>query len=72
VEYLYHTKIPEIQKAPTDKFLPKIIYTNGKISLLDIENNKTIIPDNDDQDHNTDYSIDHSTESTDNCLAIYP
>lgn len=34
VEYLYKNKIPEIQKAPSDKFLPQIIYKDGKISLL--------------------------------------
>lgn len=34
VEHLYNTKIPEIQTASSDKFLPKIIYKNGKISLL--------------------------------------
>lgn len=56
VEHLYHTKIPEIQKAPTDKFLPKILYKNGKVSLLDTKNNKT-----------TDIEeMDHSTDSIDN------
>ncbi|XP_011068868.1 PREDICTED: uncharacterized protein LOC105154826 isoform X1 [Acromyrmex echinatior] len=39
VEYLYHTKIPEIQNAHTDKFLSRIIYENGKISLLNTETN---------------------------------
>lgn len=45
VEYLYHTKIPEIKEAPTDKFLPRIIYQNKKIYLLNEEdsNNVTIV-----------------------------
>lgn len=34
MEYLYNTKILEIQMAPMDKVLPRIIYKNGKISLL--------------------------------------
>lgn len=34
MEYLYNIKIPEIQKAPTDKILPRIVYKDGKISLL--------------------------------------
>lgn len=41
MEHLYRTKITEIQKAPTDKFLPKIMYKHGKISLLD-ENSETV------------------------------
>lgn len=60
VEHLYHNKIPEIQKAPTDKFLPRIMYKNGKISLLNAENKKTITID----DHTeTDHSIDFTSES---------
>lgn len=49
VEHLYHNKIPEIQKAPTDKFLPRIMYKNGKISLLNAENSKIITTDDDKQ-----------------------
>ncbi|XP_036148519.1 uncharacterized protein LOC105837813 [Monomorium pharaonis] len=45
VEHLYHIKISEIQKTSTDKFLPRILYKNGKISLLDVKNNKTITTD---------------------------
>lgn len=53
VEYLYHNKIPEIQTAPTDKFLPKIIYKDGKVSLLNTESGKTIT-----DDQETDCSTD--------------
>lgn len=60
MEHLYHNKIPEIQKAPTDKFLPRIMYKNGKVSLLNAENRKTITID----DHiETDHSIDSTSES---------
>ncbi|CAL1674936.1 unnamed protein product [Lasius platythorax] len=49
VEYLYHNKIPEIKEASTDKFLPRIIYKNQNIYLLNTEDsNNTIITDIDD------------------------
>lgn len=49
VEYLYHNKIPEIKEASTDKFLPRIIYKNQNIYLLNTEDsNNTIITDTDD------------------------
>ncbi|XP_014475735.1 PREDICTED: uncharacterized protein LOC106745027 [Dinoponera quadriceps] len=41
VEYLYHKKIPEIKDAPTDKFLPRIVYKNGKIDVLNSEDDAT-------------------------------
>lgn len=41
VEYLYHKKIPEIKGAPTDKFLPRIVYKNGKIDVLSLEDDTT-------------------------------
>ncbi|KAL6265540.1 hypothetical protein P5V15_002335 [Pogonomyrmex californicus] len=64
VEYLYRTKIPEIQKAQTDKFLPRIIYKDGKISLLNAKNNDTIIIENDQESnhHETDQETDHDTD----------
>lgn len=51
VEYLYHTKLPEIQNAPEDKFLPKIMYEKGKIYIVN-EDGDTITTDTD--DFNTD------------------
>ncbi|GAB1869496.1 hypothetical protein CAJAP_10575 [Camponotus japonicus] len=49
VEYLYHTKIPEIKEASTDKFLPRIVYENKKIYLLnEKDSNNVTIADNDD------------------------
>ncbi|XP_011870152.1 PREDICTED: uncharacterized protein LOC105563292 [Vollenhovia emeryi] len=50
VRHLYRTKIPEIRKAPTDKFLPKIIYKYGKISLVNKNSSKTILADTDQQE----------------------
>lgn len=41
VEYLYRKKIPEIKSAEKDKFLPRIIYKDGKISLLNSEDDTT-------------------------------
>lgn len=46
VEYLYHTKIPEIKAALTDKFLPRILYKNGKIYLLNAKDNDNTITTN--------------------------
>lgn len=43
VEYLYHSKIPEIQNALTDKFLPRITYKNGEIDILDEESNHIVV-----------------------------
>ncbi|XP_071570194.1 uncharacterized protein [Temnothorax nylanderi] len=57
VEHLYHTKIPEIRKALTDKFLPKIVYKDGKVSLRN-ENRKTA--DTNQEETNAD-----SADSTD-------
>ncbi|XP_012222593.1 transcription termination factor 1-like isoform X2 [Linepithema humile] len=34
IEYLYHTKISEIQNALMDKFLPKIVYEQENIYIL--------------------------------------
>ncbi|XP_032673210.1 uncharacterized protein LOC116845053 isoform X2 [Odontomachus brunneus] len=48
VEYLYHKKIPEIKGAPTDKFLPRIVYKDGKIDVLSLE----------DDTNNVDYGAD--------------
>lgn len=49
IEYLYHTKIPEIKEASTDKFLPRIVYENNKIYLLNEEDsNNAAITYNDD------------------------
>jgi len=45
MEYLYHTKIPEIKNALTDEFLPRIAYKNGKIYLINAENNNAIRTD---------------------------
>jgi len=61
VEFLYHEKIPEFQKMPMDKFLPRIIYENGKIQMLNEDNNNVVVTesstdendDNDDSDSNT-------------------
>ncbi|EZA50270.1 hypothetical protein X777_11108 [Ooceraea biroi] len=43
VEYLYHKKIPEIQKMPTDKFLPRIFYESKDMNVLDVEGNNDVI-----------------------------
>lgn len=43
VEYLYHKKIPVIQKASTDKLLPRITFKDEKINVLDIEGNNDAI-----------------------------
>ncbi|EFN77359.1 hypothetical protein EAI_14490 [Harpegnathos saltator] len=51
VEYLYHKKIPEIKEAPTDKFLPRIVYKNGNIVIL---NSKDDTTDTNIADHDTD------------------
>jgi len=57
VELLYRTKIAEIQKAPTDKFLPKIMYKHGKVSLLN-GNSETVTT-------NVNYQEIDYTNSTD-------
>ncbi|XP_029662188.1 uncharacterized protein LOC115234922 isoform X1 [Formica exsecta] len=43
VEYLYHTKIPEIKEALTEKFLPRIVYKNKKVYLLNEEDSDNAI-----------------------------
>jgi len=60
VEILYHEKIPEFQKMPTDKFLPRIKYKNGKIQLLN-EDNNVIVTDN--ESSNTDDNDDDDSDS---------
>lgn len=43
VEHLYHTKIPEIKEASMDKCLPRIVYKNKKIYLLNEEDDDNAI-----------------------------
>ncbi|XP_050444734.1 uncharacterized protein LOC126848145 [Cataglyphis hispanica] len=43
VEHLYHTKIPEIKEASMDKCLPRIVYKNKKIYLLNEEDDNNAI-----------------------------
>jgi len=57
IEYLYHTKIPEIQNAPTDKFLPRIVYEKGRIYILN-EDDNPIITDSDDLTNSDDFDTD--------------
>ncbi|XP_076231545.1 uncharacterized protein LOC143177499 [Calliopsis andreniformis] len=35
VEYLYRKKIQDIRNELTDKFLPRLLYKNGKVSIVD-------------------------------------
>ncbi|KAG7204847.1 hypothetical protein KM043_005249 [Ampulex compressa] len=39
IEYLHQNKIPEIKSEKTDKFLPRIAYREGKISIIDTDVN---------------------------------
>ncbi|RLU23446.1 hypothetical protein DMN91_003650 [Ooceraea biroi] len=69
VEHLYNKKILEIQKMPTDKFLPRIIYKSKDMNVLDVEGNNDAIIISDGSLH-TDSETNNSESESDSESAL--
>ncbi|XP_020288268.1 uncharacterized protein LOC109856916 [Pseudomyrmex gracilis] len=63
MEYLYNTKIDEIKNASYDFFLPRILYKDDKLVVLDKDNNNATIADIDKYDETYSDSEDSGDEN---------